>query len=93
MRFWPDPDRFDPTRFADDPSWGLSGPRNYAYVPFGAGPHVCIGNHFAMAEATIALALLYQRGRLVVERPERVRAKVSATLQVAGGLPVRFEPR
>ncbi len=91
--FWPDPDRFDPERFLRDPSLGIGGTKTFAYVPFGGGPHVCIGNHFAMSEALLVLAVLAQRVRLVVLRPDRVRPRASATLRVAGSLPVRVELR
>ncbi len=91
--YWPDPERFDPERFVRDPSLGLGGVKNWAYLPFGGGPHVCIGNHFAMTEATIVLALLAQRGTLRAVHPERVKPRPAATLKVADGLPVRFEAR
>jgi cytochrome P450 len=91
--FWPDPERFDPERFLRDPSLGLGGARNFAYLPFGAGPHLCIGNHFAMAEATLVLALLLRRGRLRALDPDGARPRAAATLHVDGGLPARFEPR
>lgn len=89
--YWPDPQRFDPERFLRDPSLGM-GNRSLTWLPFGAGPHVCIGNHLAMNEALIVLATLARRGlRLVVERPEAVRPKASSTLKVRDGLPVRVE--
>jgi cytochrome P450 len=51
---WPDPDRFDPERFireADDrPA--------FAWIPFGGGPRVCLGQHFAMLEMHVVLAML-----------------------------------
>jgi cytochrome P450 len=90
---WPEPERFDPERFLRDRSIGLGGTKNWAYIPFGAGPHVCIGNHLAMTEATIVLAMLYQRGRLNALHPERARPQAAATLHVAGGLPARFDAR
>ncbi len=55
---WPDPLRFDPERFlperraAQDPA---------AYLPFGAGPRTCLGNHFAIAEGQVLLATLARR--------------------------------
>jgi cytochrome P450 len=51
--FWEDPDRFDPNRFAPDCP---SKPNRFQYMPFGAGPRICIGASFAMIEATIMLA-------------------------------------
>ncbi len=56
-RFFPDPHRFEPARWLDPSIDSL--PR-FAYFPFGGGPRVCIGNHFAMMEAVIVLATLLQ---------------------------------
>jgi cytochrome P450 len=87
---WPDPDRFDPERFAGEKT---NSNRNFTYIPFGSGPHMCIGIHLALAEMQIALAMIARRAKLVVERPEEVRMLSKVTLQVAGGLPVRVEMR
>ncbi|TXI43276.1 MAG: cytochrome P450 [Mycobacterium sp.] len=55
---WPDPLRFDPDRFAP----GRAKARDrWQYLPFGAGPRSCIGDHFAMLEATLALATIVGR--------------------------------
>jgi cytochrome P450 len=78
--YWPDPDRFDPERFLSSNPFTMGGAREPHYVPFGAGPHVCIGNHFAITEAIVALMAVAPRGRLSITAPERVRAKVGATL-------------
>jgi len=56
--FFPDPEKFDPERFTLENEKRL--PR-YAYMPFGAGPRICIGNHFAMMEGHLLLATLAQR--------------------------------
>jgi unspecific monooxygenase len=58
-RLWPNPDAFDPERFLS----GVAPPR-FAYLPFGAGPRVCIGAQFAMAEAVLIVAMLVQRFRI-----------------------------
>lgn len=53
-RLWTDPDAFAPDRFAP----GAPAPPRFAYLPFGAGPRVCVGAQFALTEATLALASL-----------------------------------
>jgi unspecific monooxygenase len=64
-KLWRDPNAFIPQRFmAPAPP-----PDRYTYLPFGAGPRVCIGAHFAMVEATIALARLI--GAFRVELADR----------------------
>ncbi len=60
-RWFVEPDAFRPERWADDLLRRL--PKG-AYIPFGDGPRVCIGNHFAMMEAVLILATLAQRHRL-----------------------------
>jgi cytochrome P450 len=56
-RLWEDPLKFDPDRF----SATNSGTRDRWHLPFGAGPRSCIGDHFAMLEATLALATIIRR--------------------------------
>lgn len=50
-KLWRNPDAFVPQRFLDGPP-----PDRFAYLPFGVGPRICIGAHFALVEATLALA-------------------------------------
>jgi cytochrome P450 len=56
--YFPDPERFDPERFIPEREKQL--PR-YAFVPFGAGPRICIGLYFAMMEGHLLLAAIAQR--------------------------------
>jgi unspecific monooxygenase len=56
-KFWRDPDAFDPSRFMPD---APAVPR-FAYLPFGAGPRICVGAQFALTEAVLVLAMLLQR--------------------------------
>ncbi len=52
-KLWDDPDRFDPSRFSGG---STAATRAYKFLPFGAGPRVCIGSAFAMIETTMLLA-------------------------------------
>ncbi|WP_344344701.1 cytochrome P450 [Kitasatospora putterlickiae] len=88
--FWEHPGRFDPDRFAKGRAQGR---HRYAYVPFGAGPRVCVGSGLGMLEATVVLAVLLRRLRLSVPAGHRVRAEPMLTLRVKGGLPMTVEPR
>jgi cytochrome P450 len=56
--YYPDPETFDPERFTPEREKQL--PR-YAYIPFGAGPRICIGNHLALMEGQLLIATLAQR--------------------------------
>jgi cytochrome P450 len=56
--YFPDPEKFDPERFTPEREKQL--PR-YAYLPFGAGPRICIGMYFSMMEGHLLLATLAQR--------------------------------
>jgi cytochrome P450 len=54
-RYWPDPERFDPSRFAADRRRTIP---PHAYFPFSDGPKVCLGNHLSLIEASFAIACL-----------------------------------
>jgi cytochrome P450 len=84
--YWPEPDRFDPDRFAPENEKAMT---KRAYLPFGAGPRICIGNHFALLEGHLALAALAQRVRLdLPPGSSRVVPEPLITLRPAGGLPL-----
>jgi len=89
-RFFADPERFDPIRFG--PGWEERIPR-YAYLPFGGGPRVCIGNGFAMMEARLILATMAQRYRLALEENEPVTPVQLVTLRPNRPLRMRVEQR
>jgi cytochrome P450 len=84
--FWPDPERFDPDRFA--PEMARLRPR-YAYFPFIGGPRMCIGAQFAMTEATLILACLARRFALTPIAGEPVEPNPGVTLRPRDGAPMR----
>ncbi len=75
---FPDPDRFDPDRFA--PEEERQRPR-LAYLPFGSGPRVCIGAHFAMMEGTLVLATVAQHIRFELVPGQRIVPEAVMTQQ------------
>ncbi|MGW4116531.1 cytochrome P450 [Actinosynnema sp. NPDC004786] len=83
--FWEEPDRFDPDRFSPGRSSGRS---RYAYLPFGAGPRVCVGSGLGMMEATIVAASVVRELRLSTAPGYEVRGEPMLTLRVRGGLPM-----
>jgi cytochrome P450 len=84
---YPDPERFDPDR------WLTAEPSAYGYMPFGGGPHVCLGAAFAMMEIKIVLALVLQRFRLVPQRNARIDRRVQVTLSTRNGMPMIATPQ
>jgi cytochrome P450 len=87
---WSDPDLFTPDRFLDPAV--RSGPSRTAFLPFGAGPRMCIGRDFAYAEAVLALAMLCRAVRLAPTGPP-VRALPLVTIRPDRPALMRVTPR
>jgi cytochrome P450 len=87
---WPDPDRFDPERFAPDRA---AARHRFAYLPFGGGPRICIGQGFAIAEAQVILASIAQSFRVKLVPGHKVEPRARVTLRPATGVLVTLEPR
>ncbi|EYF08698.1 cytochrome P450 [Chondromyces apiculatus] len=85
---WDRPKAFEPERFTPERSEGR---HRHAFIPFGAGPRVCIGNHLAIAEAQLITALLARRFRPRRVPGHPVEAAAGATLAPRHGLRVRLE--
>ena len=84
-KLWTDADLFDPSRF-------LPGAREkidrFAFLPFGAGPRICIGMGFALQEAVILLAHILQAFRLDPLPGHRPQPMQRVTLRPEGGMPM-----
>jgi cytochrome P450 len=90
-RYFPRPESFDPDRFA--PGRVAEMPV-YGYIPFGVGPHVCIGKEFALMQMTLTLATLLQRVRLSPVAGQRlVEPEPHIAVRPRGGLRLRVTPR
>ena len=81
--FWPEPEQFNPDRFL--PGAGDGRPR-FAYIPFGGGPRLCIGDQFALTEAQLIIAEVARRGRLTLVPDQKVVMEPLVTLRPQHGL-------
>lgn len=90
-RYFEKPEVFDPARW--EHSFAKSVPR-YAYLPFGAGPRLCVGSSFAMTEAILLLATIAKGFRFeAVAEQQRVVPQPSTTLRPKGGMRMLVEKR
>jgi cytochrome P450 len=80
-----DPMRFDPDR------WTGPSPDSFGYLPFGAGPHGCLGRSFALLEMKIVLSIVLQRFRLSVVNGSTVDPKIKISLVPDQGLRCRID--
>lgn len=83
--FWDRPEEFDPERF--DPVRSTDRPR-YAYIPFGAGPRFCVGNHLGLMEAAFVLSMLVRELRLTKVATHQVVPEPMLSLRMRGGMPM-----
>jgi cytochrome P450 len=88
--FWRDPEKFDPDRFMS--GYGCIKHR-FAYVPFGGGPHKCLGDHFALLEALIILVMVSQRYRVRFTRSSFSPEVQALAMMKMKELPMQFDMR
>lgn len=89
-RHWPEPDTFDPLRFSPD---GKAGRSRWAHLPFGGGPHLCVGKQFAVQEAQLLLASIISRYDVRHHPGYPVEDRATITLRPRYGLHVTLHPR
>ena len=87
-RLWDNPNAFDPDRFIRQPELKAKGA---AYMPFGAGPRICVGMAFAIMEAVMALGTLVRDYDIQIPSDCYPRPLMTVTLRPEGGVPARLE--
>jgi cytochrome P450 len=87
---WENPDAFDPSRFLGERREKID---RFAYIPFGAGPRVCIGMAFAMQEGIILLANLLRAFRFDLVEGQVVMPQQRVTLRPRGGMKMHVKRR
>jgi cytochrome P450 len=88
-RLWNDPDAFNPSRFFDDTPLA----HRYAYMPFGAGPRVCIGAQLALTETCLVVATMIQRFHVTMADPRPVLPVAVIVTQPDHAALFRLRPR
>jgi cytochrome P450 len=83
---YPEPERFRPER------WQSIEPSQYEFLPFSAGPRVCIGASFAFQVLKISLAMMLQRFRFSVIPRSRIDRVIRITMGPREGLPMTIHP-
>ncbi|MCB1179978.1 MAG: cytochrome P450 [Leptospiraceae bacterium] len=82
-KHWNDPEKFDPDRFLPEEE---AKRHKFAYIPFGGGPRVCIGNNFAFAEAMIILSTIYRNYEPILVANHPVEMEPLVTLRPKHGM-------
>jgi cytochrome P450 len=88
-RYFPNPEVFDPERFAPGRVEQIL---PYTYIPFGGGPRICIGNSLATMELVLLAATILQQYRLTLDQPPP-EMEMEIVLRPKGGLRMRAQPR
>ncbi len=89
-RWWDEPERFAPERWLDGLATRL---HRFAYFPFGGGPRICVGNHFAMQEGILVLATLVQHLEVRPQPGFELKLSPSVTLRPTAGVHLQVAPR
>ncbi|MEM1123676.1 MAG: cytochrome P450, partial [Bacteroidota bacterium] len=88
--FWENADIFDPHRFDKEQ---LKKQHTFAYLPFGGGPRICLGNNFAMMEAVFIIAMVTQRFQLNLAPTAKIKVHVSLTTRPKYGVSMTLKRR
>lgn len=87
---WPQPEHYDPERFDK----ALNGKRSiWHYLPFGVGPHTCIGKHFSLIEMRIVVAAILKHFTIELTKDANIEFEAGITLSPKNGIPVSIKNR
>lgn len=89
-RVWDRPQVFDPQRFAPGRA---AGRHRFAYFPFAAGPHQCLGNHLFLAEAALVVAAMVSRFSTQLRCESPVTPRAAVTLRPSQDVAMTIAPR
>lgn len=86
-RYWPDPERFDPERFTKEE---MKSRMPFTFLPFGGGPRVCIGQHYAMLQILMILSELIRRYEFELVPGQTIEPRPMVILRPKSGIRMTF---
>jgi len=89
-KYWKDPEVFNPERFSEENAKNII---PYTYFPFGMGPHVCIGQKFALVECKVIAATILQKYTLQFVEGQKVEPVYSVLVRPAADFKMRLIKR
>ena len=90
---WPEPDRFDPDRFLDPEGGAWRPPHRFAYLPFGAGRHLCVGRNLALLEMNRILRAIVARFRIEFDEPDSIEPILGVVIRASTPVAARVVRR
>lgn len=88
-KHWDNPDHFIPERFLAH----AKKPHKFTYIPFSAGPRVCLGKNFGIIESVLSIAILAQRFKLSLPQNTSIKHECRLTLRPKGRLAMKIKKR
>ncbi len=89
-KYWNEPEKFKPERFEKE---NMKEKPSFAYMPFGGGPRLCIGNNFAMMEMQMVILELLKRYNFELAKNQIIEAMPYVTLQPKYGIKMKIKKR
>lgn len=87
-KYFENPDKFDPERFNAERKKSI---KKFSFIPFGAGPRVCIGEGFALLHGAVILSLISRNFKMTLKKGHRIALSSSITLRPKYGIKMHLE--
>ena len=89
-KYFENPEKFDPERFNAERKKNI---KKFSFIPFGAGPRVCIGEGFAMLHGAVILSLISRSFKMTLKKGHKIKLSSSITLRPKYGVKMIVEPK
>ncbi len=89
-KYFENPEKFDPERFTAERKKSI---KKFSFIPFGAGPRVCIGEGFAMLHGAVILSLMSKNFKMTLKKGHKIKLSSSITLRPKYGVKMIVEAK